>query len=98
MRAEANGVRQKRTRDAQRAYVVAMKGGKCEICGAGYDPEMYDFHSAEHNADKRVGNLYGMSLKKVVDEAKRCALLCPNCHRAVHIALREEKGESYAPK
>ena len=74
-------LKKKRLRDAQQAYVVALKGGHCERCGERHPPEIYDFHEPSHRPHTRVGKLYGCSLKRVVEEAMKCTLLCPTCHR-----------------
>jgi predicted HNH restriction endonuclease len=81
-----------RLRNAQRAYAVALKGGKCEQCGVRYHPEIYDFHAPNGHADKKVSNLYGGKLKRVITEAKQCNLLCPTCHRIVHVEGRDEQS------
>ena len=77
-------------RNAQRAYAVALKGGRCETCNRKYLPEVYDFHAPDGHVDKKVGDLYGSSLKRVVAEVKVCDLLCPTCHRIVHVEERED--------
>ena len=64
-------------------------GGKCCCCGLVDDPIVYDFHhlgeeKKEFSISSRV-----MAWKKLVEEAKKCVMLCSHCHRKVHAGISE---------
>lgn len=70
-----------------RSKLIAEKGGNCERCQRAFHPQVMVFHhrSAE---DKQLplnaAVLTDMSWNKILAEAKRCHLLCSNCHKEVH--------------
>lgn len=58
---------------------------KCGICGYNKTVLALDFHHINPN-DKKFG-ISTWKIKKwdrVVEEAKKCVLLCSNCHREIH--------------
>jgi len=58
-------------------------GGKCSKCEYNKEPRILQFH---HNNGNKKGNISEMkSLKKIREEAKKCILLCPNCHALLHL-------------
>jgi predicted HNH restriction endonuclease len=64
--------------------IIKMFGGKCSKCG--YDKCMgaLEFH---HEGDKEesVSRLIkNNSREKILKEAKKCIILCANCHRELH--------------
>tara|TARA_Y100000310_G_scaffold344334_1_gene456507 strand:- start:527 stop:934 length:408 start_codon:yes stop_codon:yes gene_type:complete len=68
-----------------RKMLVEENGGKCCLCGYDKYTQVLDFHHLE--PDKKEFEL-GVrdccrSIKKIRDEAKKCVLLCANCHREV---------------
>jgi hypothetical protein len=69
--------------------LVDSKGGKCQVCGYSRCLIALDFHHIEES--KKEFELSQRDLtrswKKIVDEAKKCVLLCANCHREVHAGL-----------
>lgn len=77
--------------------LINMLGGKCENCGIianEYNLAIFDFH--HRNPDEKNFNLGqntigNKSFEKVVEEAKKCAVLCSNCHRLLHFG--EESNE-----
>ena|SRR3990167_5734101 len=58
------------------------KGGKCTRCGYMEQPRILQFH---HLRDKDANISEMKSLKKIRAEAKKCVLLCPNCHALTHL-------------
>lgn len=62
--------------------LVRMFGGCCSKCGYSKNLAALDFH---HPDDKtkasNVGLLLPGSFNKAFFEAKKCVLLCSNCHR-----------------
>lgn len=61
---------------------------KCEICGYNKYPEILQFHHKHKNEKidtvcnlaKTLKSIY--NIKKEID---KCMLLCPNCHREMHL-------------
>jgi len=77
----------KRNREGK-IKVVKLFGGKCLQCGLETDKvEVYDFHHKDPSIkDNGLGNYYHS--KKVINELKKCLLVCSNCHRTIHYNLR----------
>jgi hypothetical protein len=60
-------------------------GGKCKACGYNKCLAALDFHHLnkdEKNFD--IGTMLITSFTKAKEEAKKCILLCANCHRELH--------------
>lgn len=72
-----------RKRKKIKKQLVEYFGGQCESCGYNKCIAALDFHHKNPN-DKNFGISHrGLtrSFKKVLMEAKKCILLCSNCHR-----------------
>jgi hypothetical protein len=55
--------------------------GEKEIC-------CLDFHHPEPNKDKGISCLVKQkSKRKLMEEMKKCAVVCSNCHRKIHAGL-----------
>lgn len=61
--------------------LVRLLGNKCKICKNQYPLEVYDFDHYYAYKKYSVTDLLGCSWKTVFREAKKCRLLCANCHR-----------------
>lgn len=63
--------------------LVNAFGNKCQICNVAYDRWVYDFHHV--NPDEKLFNISGSGItrskEKCCNEAKKCVMLCSNCHR-----------------
>jgi len=78
-------------------YIKNRTDMRCQICNQQYATELLDFH---HPLDSN--KLMGLDVnswrgvkgpkKETLDEADKCVILCSNCHRLEHIALR--RGET----
>ena len=70
---------------------VRVKGNKCEICGETYPPGVYDFHHLDPaQKDFNIWNKHATVKWDIVEkEIEKCALLCANCHRLVHLGLAQ---------
>lgn len=52
-------------------------GNKCSNCPYNKHPQILQFH----HLGNKIGNVSELkSFKKIREEAKKCILLCPNCH------------------
>ncbi len=69
-----------------RSRVVALLGGRCEICG--YDrclSALEAHHLDPATKDFNLSDTLDFGL--IEEELKKCVLLCANCHREVHDGL-----------
>jgi len=61
-------------------------GGKCNRCSYNEEPRILQFHHINGLKDK-LGNISEMkSQRKIREEAKKCELICPNCHAKEHLS------------
>jgi hypothetical protein len=90
--------------------LVMAKGGECQICGYNRCIEALDFHHIDpSHKDFNIARWDHVANKtKMIEEAKKCVLLCSNCHREVHqniasiddipYVFDESKITSFVPK
>jgi hypothetical protein len=66
--------------------LVELFGGACQVCGYNNCHEALQFHHLDHTTKSFGLNRteYSRAYSVLVDEAKKCALLCANCHAEVH--------------
>ena len=75
--------------------MVKYKGGKCEICGYDKCIDALEFHHLNQETKSfGIGNGDIRSLKRLKEEADKCIMVCPNCHKEIHAKIREEKEVS----
>lgn len=83
-----NYYQKQKDRAVTRKYeLVALRGGKCEICGYDKNYGAFDFHhlnptEKEFQLDSR--HLSNTNIEDLMKEADKCILLCANCHREAH--------------
>ena len=78
-------------------YLMARTGMTCECCGETFPRELLEFHhppDVKKTMSLRMRAWRGIRRpnQKTLDEADQCVILCSNCHRLEHIALK--RGES----
>lgn len=67
--------------------LISLKGMKCEICGYDKNISALEFHHIDPSQksfpldSRRLSNF---SMDKLIEESKKCILLCSNCHRELH--------------
>ncbi len=77
-------------RDRQRILkrkIVLLFGGRCSVCGYDRCLNALEFHHRSHDNKKFELNAREVSKhswESVVEEAKKCDLLCSNCHKERH--------------
>lgn len=66
-------------------------GGKCIECGYNKYLEVLDFHHINPNTKEFAlsDNRSGRSFVRMLQEAKKCELLCCRCHREKHIKIEK---------
>ncbi len=68
-----------------REFFIDMLGSKCQVCGYDEHIAAFDFHHIVPS--EKSFNLMGSTRtvsEKLIKEAKKCALLCANCHARIH--------------
>jgi 5-methylcytosine-specific restriction endonuclease McrA len=80
---------QRKRRSTNRDALKKEYGGKCTICG--YDKCLGALHFHHLNPKEKintVSNLFNYKGKHAAhEEAKKCVLLCSNCHNELHEKL-----------
>jgi hypothetical protein len=71
----------------RKLMLIEMRGGKCQICGYSKNISALEFHhrnsiQKESKLDARV--LSNRTLAFILEEFKKCDLLCSNCHKETH--------------
>ena len=81
-------------RRRRKEKLVKMLGGKCSKCGYKKTLAALSFHHINPKEKKfdlsKNGNLLH-EWKEVVAEAKKCQILCLNCHQELNEDLKGEK-------
>ena len=78
----------KNYRQKQKENIIYVMGGKCALCGYNKCNSALEFHHinpSEKNYQLSSGST--RSLNRDFVEARKCILLCSNCHREVHNGL-----------
>ncbi len=79
-----------RWRYKAKSWLIELMGGKCRSC----DYDKYQGNLVCHHVGLKNESLSRLinacaSWSKILEEAKKCVLLCHNCHGEVHANLRD---------
>jgi len=67
--------------------LIEQLGGRCEQCGYSGNHSALEFHHLnpdEKSFDLDLRSLSNRSWERISLEARRCRLLCSNCHAETH--------------
>lgn len=82
-----------KTRELAKKFLVAAGNNKCQACG--YDKYMGNLTFHHIDPSLKEFELNGMrltyNLLRLINEAKKCALLCHNCHGEYHAGVRDKQ-------
>lgn len=88
---------QKATRKDRKVQLLDMMGGECCICGYDKCKSAMCFHHVDPSVKSfgisDIGLLKKWSL--LVDEVKKCVVLCNRCHVEVHAGLHRDKEDEW---
>lgn len=93
---ERNRQTRARWRQEWREFKATLQ---CEQCGEDH-PSTIDFHHPiENDPDKKPVNALARAgqYKRAYEEARRCVVLCANCHRKHHWEEHQKKRGAEAP-
>lgn len=75
-----------KARQKRKADLVYIMGGKCSLCGYDKCQQALEFHHIDKSTKK-----YGLSSgncrswEEDIEEVKKCALVCSNCHKELEV-------------
>lgn len=64
--------------------LIRLAGGACQTCGYDVCVGALEFHHPKGSKEASVSTLLRHSFEKAATEARKCLLLCANCHRELH--------------
>ncbi|MCF0124740.1 MAG: hypothetical protein HUJ68_03110 [Clostridia bacterium] len=79
--------RSNKIRYLSKKKMVNMFGGKCCLCGYNKCVSALDFHHMDKTTKEFDISKYTNSCdfsEELIEELKKCVLLCANCHRYLH--------------
>jgi hypothetical protein len=65
----------------------------CSKCEENHPATLEFHHKRDQKKDKAIGNMVadGCSIKKILEEVKKCEVLCSNCHKKFHFDEKTNK-------
>jgi len=77
---------QRKSRKERKEKLIEMLGGKCCRCGYNKSRRSMCFHHREQDKKGFELSQFGLlrAWKVVLEEAKKCDLVCLNCHGEIH--------------
>ena len=79
-------------RKRSKRKAVESMGGKCQCCGYNTCNEALEFHHIDPSKKDFSFGRFRANPKKLsclVEELKKCILLCSNCHKEIHAGVRK---------
>ena len=80
----------KKWRRVTKNRMVESMGGKCQCCGYNKCSDALEFHHIDSNGKEMALGASRASPKawiKIVEELRKCILVCSNCHKEIHYNL-----------
>lgn len=85
---ECSTCKAKAIRARNKTKIHTYLGGKCVICGYNKCSDALDIHHIDPSTKCfDLSSAYHLSFTSLVEEAKKCVLLCSNCHRELHAGV-----------
>lgn len=76
-----------------KTYIVQHMGGICKLCELSYPLSVYSFHhTGREHKDFNIADKRHASLSVVLNELKKCILVCRNCHAEIHELMKSKEG------
>lgn len=68
------------------------KNLSCSKCDEDHPATLEFHHIKRHEKEKSIGNMTGdgFSIKKILEEIKKCEVLCANCHKKLHYKEKKQ--------
>lgn len=83
-------VRVKRARK-HKAEIVNIMGGQCKLCGYNKNYAALEFHHIDPSEKDATPKslMRNKDIDVIMDEIKKCILVCKNCHTEIHHPILE---------
>ena len=81
----------KKWRQRTKSRMVEAMGGKCQCCGYNICDKALAFHHLDPSVkESGIGSIRAnpISWAKLVEELRKCILVCHNCHSEIHAGVR----------
>lgn len=66
-------------------FIEYKSGLKCSLCGYNKCISALDFHHKNKDTkDFSISAMRKRSMKRIMEEIKKCILVCKNCHAEIH--------------
>ena len=84
---------QQKARKERKKKLVKTFGGSCPFCKYDRCYKSFDFHHVDPSKKDSAISMFGMLSKwdKIIQEVKKCIMVCSNCHREIHAGLISQK-------
>ena len=76
--------------------IYTMMGNKCNHCGCTDQDTFTMHHTNPENKSFNLSLYWHSGIKILIEEAKKCIILCSNCHLKEHCVLRSDILDYYA--
>lgn len=74
----------------RKANLISLFHGKCCLCGFDQFQEALEFHHVNpEEKELKLSSQVMVSLDRQINEARKCILVCANCHRGIHAGYYE---------
>ena len=71
----------KRRRERNYAFIIALKDQPCADCGHKFPHYIMEFDHVHGEKKCTVTSLQGSGITLILKEAEKCDVVCANCHR-----------------
>jgi len=95
---KCQSIRKSQRRNHHKQKLLKMHGNKCSVCAYGKCESALQFHHVDPSQKKFKISYSAPSFKKLVSEAKKCVLLCANCHAEEENKISKSKVELFYSK
>lgn len=79
---------------SRKLELIRTMGGKCSVCGYDKNVAALEFHHRnpqEKSFQLDSRHLSNTSMERINEEAKKCVLVCSNCHKEIHYPEQEKE-------
>lgn len=90
MSKKSDQVKEWRRRTKKR--LIKAFDNECCVCKGNFDPVIYDFHHVNEEKESKISDISRASIRswgKIVNEVRKCVMVCSNCHRLIHAGIKQ---------